>query len=584
MGTNSSIVRPNQSWNSSADDIQEPILPPSSTDHKTGVFQSIIDSFKRAPSSNNTSIKMKETISDDDHNDKVEKEESGLYRELKSRHLQMITIGGCIGTGLFLTSGTALASGGPAALVLDFSIIAIMLFNVCMAMGELNVEFPVSGSFTVHSSRFLDPAWGFAIGWIYALSWLILIPLEITAAGMVISYWTTSVSVAVWITIFLILLLIVNLFGVRGYGEIEFFISLIKVIAIIGFIILGIVLILGGGPNHKYLGGKYWHHPGPFADGFKGVCSVFVFAGFTFGGIELVGLIVAETDNPRKTIPRATKQVFWKITFLYVVPLTLIGFLVPYTSPRLLSGSSAYDASASPFVIAIEDAGIKVLPSIFNAVILSGVISVGSASVYGASRTLCALAENGQAPNILAYIDRKGRPLSAIILSMILGCIAYINCAQVGSQLFHWLVAITGLLYFFVWGSICACHIMFRLAWKSQGHTLDELTFVAPLGIWGSCFGLLLNILCLVAQFYLAVSPQKAPPSAEAFFKAYLAAPIILIFYIVWKIWKRTPFMWPSTIDLVTGRRLLDTQQLIIKGKTEFMDQSVCKRIYDTLC
>ncbi|CAF3752335.1 unnamed protein product, partial [Rotaria sp. Silwood1] len=317
----------------------------------------------------------------------------------------MIAIGGSIGTGLFVGSGSALASGGPAALILDFTIIGFMLFNVCMALGELAVTFPVSGSFAIYGSRFLDPAWGFAMGWNYALNWLIVMPLEITAAGLVINYWTTSINIGVWITIFLVALLIINLFGVRGYGEVEFYVSIIKVIAVLGFIVLGIVLAAGGGPNHQYLGGKYWHNPGPFADGFKGVCSVFVTAAFAFSGTELVGLAAAEAANPRKTVPRATKQVFWRITIFYIVSLILIGCLVPYTSPRLLNGLSSYDASASPFVIAIEDAGIKVLPSIFNAVILCAVLSVGNSSVYGASRTLCALAECGQAPKIFAYVD-----------------------------------------------------------------------------------------------------------------------------------------------------------------------------------
>jgi amino acid transporter len=422
------------------------------------------------------------------------------------------------------------------------------------------------------------------MGWNYALNWLIVMPLELTAAGIVINYWTNSINIAVWITIFLILLLIINLFGVRGYGEIEFYMSIIKVIAVIGFIILGIVITVGGGPNHQYLGGTYWHNPGAFSHGFHGVCSVFVTAAFAFSGTELVGLAAAETANPRKTIPRATKQVFWRITLFYMVSLTLIGCLVPYTNSRLLNGASSYDASASPFVIAIEDAGIKVLPSIFNAVILCAVLSVGNSSVYGASRTLCALADCGQAPRILAYIDRKGRPLSSVALSMVLGFIAYINCAQVGPQVFNWLLALSGLSSFFTWGSICACHIMFRLAWKAQGHTLDELAFAAPLGIAGSCLGLLLNILCLIAQFYIAIFPIGASPSAEAFFEAYLAAPILILFYVFWKIWKKTPFMRPSTIDLVTGRRLLDTQELIAEEKAERKAWPAWKRIYFKLC
>ncbi|CAF1159682.1 unnamed protein product [Adineta ricciae] len=580
----SSATRLDEHWTDANDDMHTQIITTSYANRKGNLCQRMFDSFKREPSSTSGSYEMKVTASEEDHNDEVKQESNGLHRKLKNRHLQMIAIGGSIGTGLFVGSGLALASSGPGALILDFSIIGVMLFNVCMALGELSVVFPVSGSFAAHSTRFLDPAWGFAMGWNYAIGWLLIMPLEITAAGLVINYWTTSINIAVWITVFLVALLIINLFGVRGYGEIEFVMSLIKVIGVVGFIILGIVLVFGGGPKHEYLGGKYWRDPGAFANGFKGICSTFVVAAFAFAGTELVGLAAAEADDPRKTIPRATKQVFWRILIFYIGSLTLIGCLVPYTSPRLLNKSSDYDASASPFVIAIEDAGISVLPSLFNALILCAVLSVGNSSVYGASRTLCALAENGQAPKIFTYIDRKGRPLSAVALSMLLGFVAYINCAEVGSKVFHWLLAMGGLSSFFTWGSICACHIMFRLAWKAQGHTLDELAFVAPFGVWGSVIGLVLNILCLVAQFYLAVFPLDSSPNAEEFFQAYLAVPFILVFYIVWKVWKKTPFMRPSTIDLDTGRRLIDTQQLIDEERAERMAWPRWKRIYDTLC
>jgi yeast amino acid transporter len=376
---------------------------------------------------------------------------SRLNRKLKGRHMQMIAIGGAIGTGLFIGSGSALATGGPLALLLGFGIVGIMLFNTVHALGELAVLFPIAGSFSVYSTRFIDPAWGFAMGWNYAMSWLVVLPLELTAAGITIDYWNSGINVGVFITIFLVLITGINMAGVRGYGEAEFLFSIIKVIAVIGFILLGIVLDCGGGPKGSYIGAQYWHNPGPLSNGFKGVCSVFVTAAFAFAGTELVGLAAAECENPRRTLPRATKQVFWRIALFYLVSLFLVGLLVPYDNPQLLNGTSSVDVKASPFVIAIQNAGINVLPSIMNAIILISVISVGNSSTYGSTRTLAALAEIGQAPHMFAYIDKRGRPLVTLVLALALGALAYINIAPVGATVFNWLVALSGLSNFFTW-------------------------------------------------------------------------------------------------------------------------------------
>lgn len=174
-----------------------------------------------------------------------------LAHKLKTRHLQMIAIGGSIGTGLFVGSGSALAMGGPASLLIAFGIIGMMLFCTVHALGEMAVTFPVAGSFAAYSTRFLDPAWGFAMGWNYALQWLITLPLEIIAASITISYWdgVKDINPSAWVTIFLVLIIVINFFGVKGYAEAEFVFSLIKVAAVIGFIILGVVLDVGGGPK-----------------------------------------------------------------------------------------------------------------------------------------------------------------------------------------------------------------------------------------------------------------------------------------------------------------------------------------------
>ena len=381
----------------------------------------------------------------------VNHDTSRLNRKLQGRHMQMIAIGGSIGTGLFIGSGSALATGGPLALLLGFGIVGIMLFCVVHALGELAAIFPIAGAFSVYSTRFIDPAWGFSMGWNYAMQWLVVLPLELTAAGITIEYWNSGINVGVFITIFLVALTMINLAGVRGYGEAEFVFSIIKVIAVVGFIILGIVLNCGGGPNGQYIGAQYWHNPGPLANGFKGICSVFVTAAFAFAGTELVGLAAAECENPRKTLPRATKQVFWRIALFYMISLFLVGLLVPYTNPQLLNSTSSVDVKASPFVIAIQNAGINVLPSIMNAVILISVLSVGNSSTYGSTRTLAALAEIGQAPHIFSYIDKKGRPLVSMILALSFGALAYINIAPVGPAVFNWLVALSGLSSFFTW-------------------------------------------------------------------------------------------------------------------------------------
>ena len=537
-----------------------------------GLGTRVVDSFRKAESPAMAAVNNQvpyEAGAADESDPNYLASATLLKRRLKGRHLQMIAIGGSIGTGLFVGSGLALSTGGPAALLIDFSIIGIMLFCVVHALGELAVLFPIAGSFSVYSTRFIDPAWGFAMGWNYVMQWLVVLPLELTAAGITISYWNSGLNIAIFIAIFLVLITAINLCGVRGYGEAEFVFSIIKVVAVIGFIIVGIVINCGGAPVGGYLGSETWRNPGAFANGFKGVCSVFVTAAFSFAGTELCGLAAAETADPRKTLPRAVKQVFWRITLFYIVALLIVGLIVPYTDPQLLSGTSSYDANASPFVIAIQNAGIKVLPDIMNAVILIAVLSVGNSSTYGSSRTLAAIAEIGQAPKIFAFIDRQGRPMYALIVALLLGALAFINVASVGTQVFNWLIALSGLSTLFTWGSICFAHIRFRKAWRVQGYTVDELPFKAALGVWGSWLGFILVVLVLIAQFYTAVWPIGGTPNAQAFFEAYLAAPIVLASFIFWKIFKRTKIVRSHEVDLVSGRRHMNLKELKAEERAE---------------
>ena len=424
----------------------------------------------------------------------------------------------------------------------------------------------------------------------YAMQWLVVLPLEIVSATLTIQYWSHgSINNDAWVAIFLLLIIIINLFGVKGYGEAEFVFSIIKITAVAGYIILGIIINVGGGPGGSYIGGKNWHDPGAFHNGFKGLCSVFVNAAFAFAGTELVGLAAAETANPRKSLPTAIKQVFWRITLFYVVSLTLVGLLVPYTDKRLLNQTNKVDATASPFVISIVNAGIEGLPSVFNAVIMIAVLSVGNSSIYGSSRTLAALAEQNQAPKILAYIDRRGRPIVAIGLASVLGLLAFFAGSQFQKSAFDWMLALSGLSSIFTWGSICLAHIRFRRGWAAQGHSLDELAFRSQPGVIGSWIGFSFNVLVLIAQFWTGAWPiayGKDGPGGQAmsFFKVYLAAPVVILFYVPYKIWFRTPFIRTYNMDLHTGIRDLNVSELIADEKAERETWPAWKRMYKFFC
>lgn len=532
-----------------------------------GVWSSFKDSFK--PAQHHTTLTHSdisraeyEKLSDVEKAN-VNAANSQLSRRLKSRHLQMIAIGGSIGTGLFVGSGSALNTGGPAGIMIAWAITATSIYTTMQGLGEIVCAFPISGGFNIYATRFIEPAVGFAVGWNYFMQFFVLLPLELVSASITIKYWNSSLNPDIFVAIFWVTVFVITMLGVRGYGEAEFVFCTIKVITVIGFIILGVVLICGGGPTGQFIGGTYWRTPGPFANGFKGVCTVFVTAAFSFGGTEMIGLAGGEAENPRKSLSIAIKQVFWRITIFYMGTLTVISCLVPYNSPRLL-GSSSVDATASPFVIAIVNGGIKGLPSVINAVILIAVLSVGNASVYATSRTLNSLAEQGMAPKWTGYVDRWGRPLFAIVITNVFGLFAFIAASDKQTEAFNWLLSLSGLSSIFTWMAINWSHIRFRRAMSVQGRSLNELAFRSQVGVLGSYYGFIVNALVLVAQFWISLFPLGGSPNAYDFFIGYLGMPVILLSWLGYKIWKKKWALYipAEDIDLDTGRLELDLDML----------------------
>lgn len=322
------------------------------------------------------------------------------------------------------------------------------------------------------------------------------------------------------------------------------------------------------------------------SSGFQGFCAVFVTAAFAFGGTELVGLAAAETRDPVKQLPKAIRQTVWRIVLFYLLSLFLVGLIVPANNADLLNASNS-NTKDSIFVIAIRLAGVKGLPSVFNVVITLSVLSVANSCTYGSTRTLQALAGMGMLPKILAYVDKHGRPIPTIILQLCFAMLAFINEAESsGVVVFNWLLALTAIAYFFVWGSICAAHIRFRLAWKSNGRSVDELPYKASFGVIGSYIGLFLNVISLAASIYVAAAPLGSSITAASFFQQFLAVPMICFFYLVWKAYsffyvKEHRRMWIPIrdIDIFAGMR---DQQWEISGPSadqEFRQQKIAELI-----
>ncbi|TFL00709.1 APC amino acid permease [Pterulicium gracile] len=518
-----------------------------------------LESFKRAPgTTGGIQVQGGHNMGDLEHR---LADNPMLQQKMKPRHLTMIAVGGSIGLGLFVGSGNALSRGGPAGILIAWGIIGVMMIMVTQAVGEMAILYPVSGGYYTLAVRFLDPSFGFAMGWNYVLQWVVTLPLEISVAASTILYWTTDVHIAVWMTVFWITILIVSLFGTLGFAEEEFWSSCLKLLVVVMFIIIGIVLVTGGGPADgdysRYTGGEKWSNPGAFANGFQGVCSVFVTAAFSFAGTELIGLAASETPNPRASVPSAVKGTFWRITIIYISSLTMIGLLLPYDEPRLFDGTGA---NTSPFVIALDKAKIPGLNHLVNATICVSVLSIGLSCVYAGSRTLTALAETGFAPKMFTYVDKSSRPLYSVMFVLMWAPLAYIDTASEGGTVFNWLVAISGLSTLVTWGTICLCHIRFRAGWKAQGHSVEELPFKAIAGVTGSYIGLVLIVLVLIAQFYVAIWPiggmaDNPGAVAEGFFMAYLAAPVMIIFYVIGYVWKRGTPVRALDMDLDTGRK-----------------------------
>ncbi|GLI78992.1 basic amino-acid permease [Penicillium ochrochloron] len=467
-----------------------------------------------------------------------------LARRLSARQVQMIAIGGTIGTGLFLGTGSSLSKGGPASTLIAYAICGGIVFITMLCLGEMAAFVPVAGSFCTYAGRFVDDALGFALTWNYWFNDAVSTASDIIALQLLLEFWTDNFPGWAISLIFLVVVIALNILSVRVYGEVEYWLSLLKVITIVIFIILGIAVNCGGNTAHEYIGGKYWHiGDAPFVGGIGGFASVFVTAS---GGTESIAITAGETKDPAKTMPKVVRNVFWRILLFYLLSILIVGLNVPYNYPGLSDGNT----KTSPFTIVFQMAGSTVAGSFINAVIMTSVISAANHALFAGSRLLYTLAVDGYAPRFFGQLNRFQVPWIAVLATSVISGLCF-GASYIGAgQLWTWLQNIVGVSNQLSWICICLASLRFRSAIKAQGieHLLPFKNWTYP---YGPIFAVGLNTVLVLVQGWKCFSPHF---KGVDFVSYYIEIAVMVIMYLGWKLVKRTRFVRTSEMDLRTDR------------------------------
>ncbi|SFM29603.1 amino acid permease [Pelosinus propionicus] len=418
-------------------------------------------------------------------------ENHGMHRRLKNRHIQMIALGGAIGTGLFYGSAQTIQLAGPA-ITLSYTIGGIVIFLIMRMLGEMSVDEPVSGSFSHYAYKYWGEFPGFLSGWNYWFNYVVVSMAELTAVGIYIHYWWPDIPPWVSAFTFLAIITLINLVEVRMFGELEFWFAFIKVIAIIGMILLGILMIFTGiGTGGQAIGFEnLWIHGGFMPNGVWGLLLSLVIVMFSFGGIELIGITAGEADKPKKSIPKAINQVIWRILLFYVGALLVMLIIYPWNKVGL---------EGSPFVQIFSKMGIPAAATILNIVVLTAALSVYNSGIYSNARMLYALAQQGNAPMAFRKLNTKGIPVTGVLVSSACTLIAVVLNYLVPGKVFLYLISIAVLAAVINWVMIVIANLKFRAA---KGAEAKKLEFKVPGYPFANyfCIAFLLMIVGLMFQ------------------------------------------------------------------------------------
>lgn len=437
---------------------------------------------------------------------------------MKTRHLFMISLGGVIGSGLFLGSGYTISEAGPMGAILSYLVGGFIMFLTMLCLGELSVAMPVSGSFQTYTTRFIGPGTGFALGWLYWLGWSVTVALEFLAAGQLMERWFHDVPVWIWSGVFAIVLFSLNALSARAFAEAEFWFSSIKILAILLFIVLGGAALFGfidlkGGQDAPFLSNFTAH--GLLPNGFSALIITMIAVNFSFQGTELIGIAAGESENPEKTIPRSIKQTVWRTLVFFVLAIFVVAGLIPMEKAGVIE---------SPFVVVFDSIGIPYAADIMNFVILTALLSVGNSGLYAATRMLYAMSKEKMASPVLTKVNKKGVPMNALILTMGISLLSLLSGFFAAETVFVWLLSIAGLGAQVGWISITASQIAFRRKYVKDGGKLEDLKFKTPFFPVLPIIALTLNIIVLASLAF----------DSEQRLALYLGVPFVLACYLIY--------------------------------------------------
>ena len=442
--------------------------------------------------------------------------ENQFKRTMQTRHLIMLSLGGVIGTGLFFNTGYIIATAGAVGAIIAYLIGALVVFLVMLCLGELAVAMPETGAFHTYASRFISPATGYTVAWLYWLTWTVALGSSLTAAGMCMQYWFPDISVWVWCLIFCAVIFVLNIVTAQFFAESEFWFSIIKVITIIIFIIAGSAAIFGFIPMKNDMPAPFLHNitdNGWFPHGLTPIIMTMVSVNFAFSGTELIGIAAGETKQPEKSIPLAIKTTILRLIIFFVGTIFVLAALLPMEQAGVIK---------SPFVMVFENIGIPYAADIFNFVILTAILSAANSGLYASGRMLWSLSNQGTLPKCFSRLTTKGIPTTAITVSMLGGLLALFSSVIAPDTVFVALTAISGFAVVAVWLSICVSHYFFRQ--KLSQEQIINLKYKAP---YYPLVPILGTILCVIACIGLAFDPEQR-------IALYCGIPFVIVCFIAY--------------------------------------------------